>query len=81
MQIRLIYHDKARDLVGKSGDMLHVDESANGSSLLSRLATAHPQLISHLNAVRILRNAHDVTADTQLCDGDIVDVTIQHVTA
>lgn len=77
MEIRVVYHDTVQSITGKQVEHLHLDESATGSSLLSRLGASHPQSMSYLSSFQMCRGGQAITEDAFLADGDIIDISLR----
>lgn len=78
MQIRVVYHDSVKDLVGTNVEMFHLDESATAASLLSRVSAAHPETYSQLNSFQLGRGGQPINQDAFLADGDIIDISVDN---
>jgi hypothetical protein len=76
MQIRVVYHDGVKDIVGTTVEMFHLDDSATAASLLSRLGASHPAIMSQLNSYKLGRGGEAISQDAFLNDGDIIDISV-----
>lgn len=75
MEIRVVYHDGIKDLVGTGVEMVHLDDSATAASLLSRIAATHPAAVSQFGRLKLGRNGQTINPDAFLNDGDIIDLS------
>ena len=76
MEVRVVYHDSVKDLIGTNVEVLYLDDSATAASLLSRLSASHPGALSQVGSLQLARGGQTITQDAFLQDGDIIDVCI-----
>lgn len=78
MQIRIVYHDDLQLRTGVNVEMIHLDDSATVTSLLSRIGASHPELMSQISSFQLSRSGQPITEDTFLNDGDIIDISVSN---
>ncbi|MGP8124633.1 MAG: MoaD/ThiS family protein [Nitrososphaerales archaeon] len=75
MRLKILYFASARDIVGKKGELLTIDDDARTvSELADMLQGMHPGLRGLENATRYAVNLEIVEGDAVLHEGDEVGV-------